>query len=237
MVFFVTPDMPPQAVPQEQVVVATAPSSSASAVRKMTYGVCELFYATEDDRGYIHDSSVNSLHPATYMNGFLPSKLQAILATPGIGGAAPGINWNWYVEWSDSFKVTILQEPVHGKFVNMRNDQKRHDLQYLPDRDYVGKDRVDVLVEGKDDRGRPIALTLKYFINVLPRKELHRIADKGIHTIAQTQKRLCGIGKGVWTISAPPNLSNPGGLAAVSLATLLSGASQSLTFTTFPTIP
>ena len=231
MVFFATPDMPPQAVMQEQVVIAAAPSASAAKMRQMTFGVCELFYATEDERDGIHDSSVNSLHPTTYMDSFLPAEMQNLLNSRGSGG----IDWDWYGEWSDSFKVTILREPAHGKFVNLRNDPKLHSLQYLPVRDYVGKDRVDVLVEGKDDRGRPIALTIKYFINVLPEEKLFRIVDKGTGSIVQTYKKLCGVGKGVWRISENILIpSDPNGQAADPLAALLTGAGQNLTFVDLP---
>jgi hypothetical protein len=227
MVFFATPDMPPQAVTQEQVAVVTATSTSAAKVQQKTFGVCELFYATEDDRGEIHDTSVNSLHPAAYMDSFLPSKMQDLLNSRGSGG----IDWDWYVQWAESFTVTILTKPAHGKFVNLRNDPKLHDLQYLPNKDYVGKDRVDVLVEGKDDQGRLIALTLKYFINVLPEKELFKISDKGTGAILQTFKKLCGVGKGVWTISeAPPSLSYPSGQTANPLGALLANACQNLSF-------
>jgi hypothetical protein len=172
MVFIATPDTMPQAVQQESIVLVAA-SNSVSSVRKMTFGVCELFYATEDDVSEANDSSVNSLHPTTYMNDFLPAEMKNLLESHGSGG----IDWEWYGEWLESFKVTIFKQPAHGKFVNLRNDPKLHDLQYLPDRGYLGKDHVDVLVEGKDDRGRSIALTLKYYINVLPGQKLSQIVE------------------------------------------------------------
>ncbi|WP_024873574.1 hypothetical protein [Tolumonas lignilytica] len=194
MVFIATPDVMPQAVPQESIVLAAASdsASSASSIRSMTYGVCELSIATEDDISEEDDSSVNSLHPTTYMNNFLPAEMKILLESRGSGG----IDWEWYGEWLESFKVSILQQPAHGKFVNLRNDPKFHDLQYLPNRDYLGKDRVAVLVEGKDERGRSIALTLKYFINVLPRQKLHQIVEEG--QSAKLQEKLCGKSESYW---------------------------------------
>jgi hypothetical protein len=191
MVFIATPDVIPQAVHQESIVLA-AVSDSASSIRSMTYGVCELFYATEDDISEANDSSVNSLHPTTYMNDFLPAEMKNLLESRGSGG----IDWEWYGEWLESFKVTIFKQPAHGKFVNLRNDPRLHDLQYLPGRGYLGKDRVDVLVEGKDDRGRSIALTLKYYINVLPEQKLSQIVEEG--KSAKTQEKLCGKSESYW---------------------------------------
>ena len=197
MVFIATADTMPQAVQQESIVLA-ATSNSASSYRTMNFGICKLFYATEDDISEEDDSSVNSLHPTSYMNRFLPTEMQDILHSQGSAGM--DWDWDWYSDWLDSFKVTIVRDPAHGKFVNLRNDQKLHDLQYLPDRNYFGKDSVDVLVEGKDERGRPIALSIKYFINVLPSKEVYRIANQGTASIVQTYKKLCGVDKGVWDI-------------------------------------
>ncbi len=194
MVFIATADAMPQTVQQESIVLAATANSSS--IRTMNYGVCKLFYATEDNISEEGDSSVNSLHPTSYMNRFLPTEMQDILHSKG----SAGMDWDWYSDWLDSFKVTIIQKPGHGKFVNLRNDSKFHDLQYLPNRNYFGKDSVHVLVEGKDERGRPIALSIKYFINVLPSKDLYRIADRGTASIVQTYKKLCGVDKGVCDI-------------------------------------
>lgn len=61
-------------------------------------------------------------------------------------------------------------------------------------------DRIDLLVEGKDDLGRPISMTLRYFINVLPSKEIGKvIANDRIYS--RTIKRLCGTDKAIWRIS------------------------------------
>ncbi len=197
MAFIAIPDVASQVVTQEQVIVAKPPSSSGVKIRKKAFGICELFYATEDEISENDDSSVNSLHPATYMDDFLPAEMQNLLYSRGSGG----IDWEWYGEWSESFTVTVFKQPSHGKFVNLRNDPKLLDLQYLPDRGYFGKDRVDVLVEGKDERDRPIALTIEYYINILPEKELYKIGGKGKSSIVKTYKKLCGVDKGVWDIS------------------------------------
>lgn len=189
MVFIESPDVMPQPVQQESIVLAAA-SNSASSVRRMTYGVCELVYAT-DEISENQDSSVNELHPTTYMDKFLSPKLQKALNMPA--GAAPAINDVWYEHWSSSFKISLLKAPMYGKFVNMSNDPYS---QYLPVRDYIGKDTVDLLVEGFDDKDRPVALTLKYYINVLPEKELHKIVDEG--KSAKLQEKLCGKNESYW---------------------------------------
>ena len=193
MIFFAMPDVPPVPV-IETMQVAKAPSATASSsVKKMTYGVCELFYATEDDRHEISDSSVNSLDPTSYMNKFLPPELQDAL-----GANSASVDWQWYGKWTNSFKITLLRAPQHGKFMNMQNDPYS---QYLPDKGYYGKDRVDLLVEGKDDLGRLIAMTLRYYINVIPEKELYKIAGSSKGKFYKYVQQYCGANTKIWRIS------------------------------------
>ncbi len=192
MVFIATSDTMPQVVQQESIVLAAA-SNSASSVRKMTYGVCELFYATEDEIDATDDSSVNSLSATSYMIDFLQPDLREKLSTPY---GANGETLEWFGNWHNSLKVTLLRAPEHGKFVNINNDPNN---EYLPALGYVGKDHIDLLVEGKDDLGHPIALTLKYFINVLPRQELHQIVKD--RKSSKIEKKLCGTSESYWHIS------------------------------------
>jgi hypothetical protein len=216
MFFLAFPDTLPQVIIDQQstVIVADASASSPkSAVRKMTFGVCELLYATEDDQDEI--SNRNPLSPSRHMIEFLPKEIRNLLG-PGtlsfvdIGGLD-------LMEWDNSFQITLLRAPEHGKFVNGYGE-------YLPNRDYIGKDRVDLLVEGRDDKGRPIALTLRYYINVLPREELHKIsAEKGY---SKALKKYCGATEFHWRISESQSLPNtlPGQTGDSSLSALLTGA-------------
>ncbi|MDR3054846.1 MAG: hypothetical protein LBU53_05520 [Zoogloeaceae bacterium] len=195
MVFFAMPDMPPEPVVETMQVAKASSATASSSVRKMTYGICDLSYATEED-WQERDSSVNSLAPTSYMNKFLSPKLQNALDA-GVGAAS--MDWQWYGKWTESFKITLLRAPQHGKFVNMKNDPYG---EYLPNRGYYGKDRIDLLIEGKDDLGRPISMTLRYYINVLPRKELHKIASSG-KAFGQYIKKYCGTNNPIWRISQP----------------------------------
>jgi hypothetical protein len=192
MLFFALPDAIPQEIYQAPIVIA-ANTSTSSTVRKMTYGVCELFYSYNEWHYERAQDSGESLGATVYMTHFLPRKMQEALSLPS-GDA--GIDWEWFGEWMDSFKVTLLRAPEHGKFVNMKNTQYG---QYLPDQDYVGKDRIDLLVEGQDDKERPIALTLRYYINVLPREELSKIVLE--RRSSQVRKELCGKNN-YWRISS-----------------------------------
>ena len=192
MFFFELPDAVPQEIYQSHMVVAAnaSTSSSKATVRKMTYGVCELFYPYDGDLS--ENSYIRALGPNGYMTYFLSPKIQRILDTPGAG--AGGIDWDWYDRWEDSFSITVLRQPQHGKVVV---DNKG----YLPDKGYFGKDRIDLLVEGKDDLGRSIAMTLRYYINVLPREELHKIANSKIDVFNRYVKKYCGTTKREWRIS------------------------------------
>ena len=194
MVFFAVPDAAPQPVYQTDSVVAVAPSSSTpAAVKKMTYGVCKLFYAYDEDRQGPPDMSVNTLSAADFMTDFLSKDLQKVLrAAPAAGGP----EWDWYDQWLPTLTTTLLRAPQHGKFVNVQNDPNN---EYLADRGYIGKDRIDMLVEGKDDLGRPISLTVRYYINVLSDKEKAKLRDE--KTADKTYRKYCGTSKIYWRIS------------------------------------
>jgi hypothetical protein len=197
MLFFVTPDAIPQEIYQSQMVVAANASvSSKSAVRKMTYGVCQLFYSYDEElyeKAIATDSGTNSLNPSLYMTLFLPKKILDLIA-PGSSADVGDLDFQ---DWRNSFQITLLRAPEHGQLVNLKNGYN----EYVPNGNYVGKDRVDLLVEGKDDLGRPISMTLRYYINVLPDGELSRIVyEEGAH--AKTLKQYCGTQKDYWRIKS-----------------------------------
>jgi hypothetical protein len=225
MLFFAPPDAIPQAVYQAPVVIVADASTfpSKTAVRKRIYGVCELVYASSEINHAL-DTGGHSLAPHDFMISFLSPELEEDLRAPM--GSSTMIGDQDLFEWYDSFKITLLRAPKHGKFVNVKNAPNE---QYLPNLNYIGKDRVDLLVEGKDDKGRPIALTLRYYINVLPREDLSKIVEEG--KAWETRTRLCGAGKERrWRISE--NSLEPATLAnwyeSPSLQALLSGAKAAL---------
>lgn len=185
MVFFVTPDSVSQAVYQESFLVAAAPSVSASAtgVRKMTYGVCEIMPANlEGDSG--NGRSLNEGSWVTYM---LSRQMQERLASNMDADALA-----WYGEWEKSFKVAILRSPEYGRMANDRGELTDPKYaSYRPNPGFVGQDRVDLLVEAKDDLGQPIAMTIRYFLNVLPRKEIEKLTVTN-SSYLNAVKKFCG---------------------------------------------
>jgi hypothetical protein len=186
MVFFVAPDAAPQPVYQAEVVAdASSASVKSSIARKMTYGVCDLSVTNED----------KTLRTVPYMKRFLSKDMQLTLSLPsGAHLRQEAVDW---LEQADSFAKTVLLAPKHGKLVNFENDPY---IQYLPEKGYIGKDRIDLLVEGKDDLGRPIAMTVRYYINVLPSKEIDKvIVDE--RTYSKAIKKYCGTSKQAWRIS------------------------------------
>jgi hypothetical protein len=222
MVFFVMPDAAPVQV-VETVLAAKAPTTTASSkVRKMTYGICNLFYANEGNL-----PPYNPVGIVPFMIDFLSPEIQKALDTRFPGGG-PGVDWDWYAEWENSLKVTILRAPKHGK-VNHIDGTGYPSYTYLPDEGYLGKDRLDLLVEGKDDLGRPIAMTFRYYINVLSEKEKRTMVDTG--TYYQVAQKYCGTTKKSWRISQPTSNDYTDPVSwyrATSLYALLSGAKDAL---------
>lgn len=219
MVFFVVPDAAPEPVYQAAVVAdASSASVKSSTVRKMTYGVCDLSVTNED----------NTLRTVPYMERFLSKDMQLTLSLPsGAHLRQEAVDW---LEQADSFAKTVLLAPKHGKLVNFENDPY---IQYLPEKGYIGKDRIDLLVEGEDELGRPIAMTIRYYINVLPRKEIDKVIVNE-QTYAKAIKKYCGTSKEAWRIS----YSNPASDAAMgqggALQSLYTQAATNLLFADLP---
>ena len=235
MIFLALPDATPQAVYQAPVAVAvsSAASPSGTSVRKLEYGICNLTYANlsdssqaeRDDRA----ASRNRMSPIGYAYEVWSKKRYQEFFGIDRGLAK---DFDWLAKWEKSLKVSVLRAPAHGKLTQVDQD---YGMLITPDVDYIGKDRVDLLVEGKDDLGRPFALTLRYQINVVGRE-----SGPGLNAIKHPDsKELCGTVKYFWRIS---ELNSEGEtyhtsgsdnltawLQSAQLSTLLASASQSLT--------
>jgi hypothetical protein len=190
MLFLAMPDAMPVPV-VETMLIAKAPTATASSpsVRKMTYGVCKLFYAYND--AFPEKSSVSALNVDSFMINSLSPELQKKMSQR----MSPEMGSDWVLEWLNSFKITVLRTPQHGKMVGKENNQ------YLPDKGYLGKDRIDLLVEAMDDLGRPTAVTFRFYINVLSEKERYKIADSKGAAFNRYIKKYCGTTRVIWRIS------------------------------------
>ena len=206
----------PEAAPVPVYETIQVAAATPSAVRKMTYGTCVLtFFADREGGGGA------IISPEFYMEDFLPKDLKDTLRLPGGGGGNQEL-WDWHADWQNHLTVKVLQKPQHGK-LNIDNGE------YYPEIGYLGKDRIDLLVEGKDDKGRPIAMKQIYYINVILHSEMKKaiVSDK---TFDQAIKKYCGTSTHHWRISSGEGGSSltfngsgePGGVAlpiATDLAT------------------
>ncbi|MCL2020838.1 MAG: hypothetical protein FWG81_01725 [Betaproteobacteria bacterium] len=214
-----TPSVQVATVPQAQ----TSKSTSASAIRRMNYGVCQLTFDYDYARSQGEGIALGLL---SYMTDFLSASMQEKLSAEG-GGAYYQSEWEWFWEWEESLKITVLRAPSNGTIIVMED---RGDATYLPNKGYIGKDRVDLLVEGKDDSGRPIALTLRYYINVLNNKDYAKIFNldgENEGAYAKALQKYCGVSKKYWRISEVDG--------AGDLATLITTAASAFVgFTDLP---
>lgn len=218
MIFFALPDAAPAPIYQAAVLAdsssATVPTAAA---RKMTYGVCDLSVANEN----------KTLRTVPYLKRFLSKDMQLKLSLPN--GAFISEDAEAWLQQADNFAKTVLIAPKHGKLVNSENVPY---IEYLPTKGYVGKDSINLLVEGKDDLGRPIAMTIRYYINVLPRKEINKVIVNE-QMYSKAIKKYCGTSKEAWRIS----YSNPGFDVAIrqwgALQSLYTQTSTNLLFAAF----
>ena len=199
MLFLALPDVAPLPMYEtSSVLLAAAPQAQSpkittrQAVRSMVYGVCtfpiqhNMDYADHIDRG-----AGWSLSPSDYMRDFLSVSMQDKIFNSCEVCYPSEQDWFW--EWRNSFKITVLRSPSHGAIIA--------ENAYLPNKGYVGKDRVDIRVEGKDDAGRPIALTLRYHINVVTDESFLKIVDEKEDNYSKALRQYCGTNKGYWRIS------------------------------------
>ena len=235
MIFLALPDATPQAVYQAPVAVAvTAPArSSGTSVRKLEYGVCNITYANLSDSSQAERdalaASPNGMGPKGEAFAVWSRKRYQEFFGIDRGQAK---DFDWLAKWEKSLKVSVLRAPAHGKLTQVDQDSE---MLITPDVDYIGKDRVDLLVTGKDDLGRPFALTLRYYINVVGRE-----FGPGLNAIKHPDsKELCGTVKNRWRISGVDSegaayVTLDAGnftawLQSAQLSALLASASQSLT--------
>lgn len=200
MVFVAIPDAVPQVVYQASQIIAVndVSSSAQAAVKQMTYGVCQLAYPTEREVDATRDNSVNTFnYTSQLMVTFLSKRIKDAFQDVD-GGFVPQDISDWVANWESSFKYTVLHQPEHGKFVNMKNDPYG---EYLPDLGYLGKDRIDLLVEAKDDLGRPIALTIIYYVNVILADEINAGVESE-QTYEKILNKYCGTNTDRWRISS-----------------------------------
>ena len=186
MIYLNMPDSVPQIIYEQAQL-----TENRSTVRQMTYGVCKFAISTKSSPVF-EDSSVNAFAVDQLMVRFLPKELQEKFFRNELSFDQR----DWIDDWSRTFKVEILRHPSHGKMVNSYTQY----TQYLPDVGYIGKDRVDFLVTGKDDKGHPIAMTLIYYINVLEDKDFDK---NSINKTAYQNalKKYCGVRNESWRIS------------------------------------
>lgn len=233
MVYFTPPEAPPALI-YEVIASAEQVSLRSDQVRRLEYGVCSTLRATETNGALdTRRPEVNSLLPTMYAIDLLSvSKRRELNA---VGGSA-NVDWDWYNKWQKSLKVSVLRAPAFG---SLEDAKQNINLLVTPNTGYLGKDRVDVLVEGEDDLGRPLALTLRYYLTVLNKTEEQRIYNSKDLPF----KELCGKSHNRWRISALDESSfiawSKDDLFAwqrsANLSALIANAQQTLTgFTDLP---
>ena len=198
MLFMTLPDIEPVAFPGIIPVVVQKSGTS----HLQTHGICKFQWANTETENHI--SMVMGYEE--YMLDLLPQDfVENKIRTKGISSA----NLKWLNEWSNSLVIKVTVPPMHGEMVIDDRITRMHPS-YSPHKGYVGKDRLEVLVTGKDLEGRAISKKLVYFINVLPQKEMDVVVKK----YSASVKKYCGTTKPVWRIS----LDNTAPVTADSLA-------------------
>jgi hypothetical protein len=177
MLFLAMTDVPPPV--NEKVLVATAPSNS---VKALNYGVCEFVNSS------VGRDNGNDLWPQRFITEFLPKEIHEKLENNVLDSEELSL----VSDWMDNITVKRLQEPKHGIMLDKGK--------YLPNEGYIGKDRVDFLLEGKDLSGHPISMKLKYYINVMPESQFHNVIENN-KDFQQALKKYCGSTVATWQIS------------------------------------
>jgi hypothetical protein len=185
MLFLAMTDVPTIPV-SETTLVAVGPTDS---VKTLNYGVCSL--AVENTHGHAEfDLNIDG-----FLVDFLPKELQRSFEDSSLNPDQSNVVF----DWMDSITIKRLQEPEHGIMSNK--------TQYLPNEGYIGKDRVVLLLEGKDLDGHPFSIKLNYYINVIPNAEWHH-AMENRKDYLQALKKYCGTTRGNWQISDRAGVSS-----------------------------
>jgi hypothetical protein len=167
-------------------------SLRSNEIRKVKYGVYSSLKAVETNRVLDEwQTKANSLSPTMYAVDLLSKNKRKEL---GLNNGSSNVDWDWYNSRANSLKISILRPPLHAQLGDLKANRS---LAIVPNTDHLGKDRVDVLVEGKDDLGRPFKLTLRYYLTVLNKAEEQRICGGKDLPF----KELCGKNHNRWRIS------------------------------------
>jgi len=122
----------------------------ASEIRGI-YGVCKFMPSVTANRSYAQ-------HSETYYT------LEVSATASDIGlfehPQLPDLDF-----YGNAF--TVVEQPKHGKLIRFENKNTLQDLRYEPDNNYVGVDKVVVLVKGVDQRTRDrVEFNLVYFLKI-----------------------------------------------------------------------
>ena len=165
MLYMNIPDGAPIQVPTPPTMVAVV----AAAKPMRTDGVCDIISVNTGDDVV----AAQILNYSYYMREFLPKDyLTREISTAGVIADHP-IS---LAQWEDSLTVTITRSPLHGQMIVIPS--KSQTPSYVPNKNYIGKDRVEALISGKDLKGNPIVKKLIFFINVAPREKMDGVIAK-----------------------------------------------------------
>lgn len=177
-------DVPPStAEAASRVQVASRTEVSADAK-----GIC-LFASADADPN--DRPSALYLGYVSYLQDIVPKDLSGVDAGP----ARTAEQLAWFDNWARAVKVVVVRAPIHGSMIQDEAMDPDHPS-YRPNKGFVGKDRVDVLVSAKGAKGRLVTRKLVYFINVVPEVQFGKIADNHQLMI----RRHCGQAEPVWSI-------------------------------------
>jgi Matrixin len=188
MLFMADTDVTPVPV---YVSARSVDQEKTASLRKMKYGICKFATPYTNEQ---HSGSETYLGIDQFLYGFLPVDLQDSLRKPS------SLNEDKVESvdrWTESLTVKVVRQPLHGI---LRADSKGVEGVYFASQGYIGKDRIDYLIEGKDYQGRPLSLTIVYYINV-PTLNEFRYSANTKQSYKEALKRHCGTPLSEWRIS------------------------------------
>jgi hypothetical protein len=168
----------PETVPVKIPVLAT---NAAMANEMRIDGVCQIV-AGVSEMGY--DSLMQSFLPEDWVENHVGK------------GSYSSADLQKYSDWSENLSVTVTRQPQHGKMEIVPSMNRIHPS-YIPNENYIGKDRVEVEIHGKDFDGRTIGKKVIFFINVVPGEEFRGLIDN----YKSSLQKYCGTDKPEWRIS------------------------------------